>query len=95
MRELHELTSAIESLGYAAATTELERGDLLVVCTDGVADSRRGSRRFDTRGIAEVLTAHPASEPADLAAQICSAAAVFHDEMLPSDDRLVLAIRVD
>ncbi len=94
MRELHELTSAIESLGYAAATTELERGDLLVVYTDGVADSRRGSRRFDTRGIEEVLTAHPASEPADLAAQICSAAA-FHDDMLPSDDRLVLAIRVD
>lgn len=81
--------------GYVAATTELESGDLLVVYTDGVADSRRGNRRFDSRGIGEVLTAHPGGEPAELAAQICGAAAIFHDDMLPSDDRLVLAIRID
>jgi serine phosphatase RsbU (regulator of sigma subunit) len=88
-------------LRYEEKTERLAQGDILLIYTDGVTDSRRGNALFGSEGVVRILESlhHQTPEadihPEDIARNVRSAAAGFHDPALPGDDRLVMAIRVD
>ncbi len=115
-------------LRFEEKTDGLAQGDVLLIYTDGVTESRRAGRLFGSEGVIQVLRSlrRPAddaghleagvaadpgapvdpSAPAegstigtirveDIARDVRSAAAAYHDPSLPGDDRLVMAIRLD
>ena len=73
----------------------LLRGDVMVVYTDGVADSRHDSKEFGIDGIRSIVASIPDGSPYVIASEICKAATEFHDPSLPGDDRLVMAVRLN
>jgi serine phosphatase RsbU (regulator of sigma subunit) len=78
---------------YKESVETFTRGDVLVVYTDGVSDARRSSKTFGVEGIASVLSDVFYEEPEYIAQGVCSAATQYHDADLPTDDRLVMAVR--
>jgi serine phosphatase RsbU (regulator of sigma subunit) len=80
---------------FEESAAALSPGDVLVVYTDGVTESRRTDTEFGTEGICTALQSVEGRDPQKMAAAVCSAATDHHDEALPADDRLVMAIRLD
>jgi hypothetical protein len=78
---------------YCQAETILGADDVLLLYTDGVTDSRSEGRMFGVEGIERVWEGSVSEDVADLAGLICRESAAFHGTDLPSDDRLVLAVR--
>lgn len=79
--------------GYHETETRLDRGDLLLLYTDGVTDARRDGQLFGLEGVAGVCRRTENCAPEPLARAICSESARYHDaETSSSDDRLVLAV---
>ncbi len=67
--------------------------DVLLLYTDGVSEARRGESLFGLEGITQAWRdAHPCGLER-LTCAICEASGAFRDPDLPSDDRLVLALR--
>ncbi len=88
-------------LSYQEKTEGLAHGDVLLLYTDGVTDSRRGSAPFGPDGVARIVgsladdAGRTSADPDHIARTVRSAASGYHDPSLPGDDRLVLAIRLD
>lgn len=78
---------------FKKSVETFDRGDLLLVYTDGVSDSRRRATTFGVDGIASVLRDVCHEDPERIARGVCSAATAYHDAGLPTDDRLVMAAR--
>jgi serine phosphatase RsbU (regulator of sigma subunit) len=81
-------------LRFAEATEGLAQDDVLLIYTDGVSDSRRGGALFGPEGIVRVVGEFPDQDPEAIARLVCATAAGYHDPSLPSDDRLVMAVRL-
>ena len=73
----------------------LRKGDMLVVYTDGVSDSRCGVGQFGVEGIVSTVKTIHDDNPERIASAVCAAATEFHDSSFPADDRLVMAVRVN
>ncbi len=92
---------------FEEKTDRLTQGDVLLIYTDGVTDSRRGTAFFGSEGVIRILKSlhhevradapHPETlaHSEHIARTVRSAAAGYHDPSLPGDDRLVMAIRLD
>ena len=80
---------------FEETTESLARGDILLVYTDGVADSRRSSGDFGINGISTAVGTIADHDPEQIADTVCSAATGYHDPSLPGDDRLVMAVRLN
>jgi serine phosphatase RsbU (regulator of sigma subunit) len=74
---------------------KFHRGDVLLVYTDGVTDSRRGAKEFGVAGISSAVDTISDHDPGRIAGVVRTAATEYHDARLPADDRLVLAVRLD
>lgn len=79
---------------YKEVHFELDRRDILLIYTDGVTEARRGGGFFGLEGIASVWSAWRGRDLGILAHEICRAASRFHDQDLPTDDRLVVAAKL-
>jgi serine phosphatase RsbU (regulator of sigma subunit) len=78
---------------YDERETTLERGDLLVCCTDGIAEIMDEDwRAFDTEGIARAASAARA-RTADEVAEYVLQAAREHAVGRPADDATLLVVR--
>jgi serine phosphatase RsbU (regulator of sigma subunit) len=82
-------------LRFAEATERVAPGDVLLIYTDGVSDSQRGKTRLGAEGIARVAGLLRHQDPKHIARNLCAIAADYHDPSLPTDDRLVVAVRLD
>lgn len=80
---------------FAGSDQQFSPGDVLVVYTDGVTDSRRGSQEFGVGGILTAAKSISDHDPSEIARRVCAAAADFHDTAIPADDRLVMAVRLN
>lgn len=88
---------------FESASFSVQKGDLLVLHTDGVTEARHEGSLFGVEGIARVIKAettasltHASLTHASLthlARAVVTAAARHHDPSLPDDDRLVLLAR--
>lgn len=83
----------LESPDYAEYTTRLDVGDRMVIYTDGISESRKGSILFGTEGIEQVLVEHGAEPPDVLAESILEAAKNFAEGKLRDDTALVIICR--
>lgn len=81
---------------FQEASEPFKPGDILLIYTDGVADSRRNSDHyFGVEGIVRTVESLT-HDDLELAAQtVCREATEFHDPALAGDDRLVMAIRMN
>ena len=79
---------------FEGVTYALEEGDLLILYTDGVPESRNNGHLFGVEGVTRVVRTRASSTPAEIAQAVVSAAAGHHDPELPADDRLVLVARI-
>lgn len=79
---------------YAEVKRRLSPGEILLVYTDGVSEARNDNALFGNDGVIGAAESLTEQDPASIARRVCSAAAEFHDPDLPSDDRLVVAVRV-
>ncbi len=70
----------------------LGAGDVMVLVTDGVLESRRGDELFGEHRLADVIASHDAPSAQALADSILAAAEGFHDRW-SVDDIAVLVIR--
>jgi serine phosphatase RsbU (regulator of sigma subunit) len=87
---------AFPNTSFPSLSLPLDGGDLLLIATDGVTESRRSGRMFGPEGIAEIVRRikegdGAGSDPSTIAREVCAASIRHHDETLPGDDRLVLA----
>lgn len=83
------------NLPFSESTDQLAAGDVLLIYTDGVCDSRRGFQEFGAEGIVRAAGDVLRDDPKAIASRVCSAARAYHDSSIPSDDRLVMAVRLD
>ncbi len=81
-------------LRFGAVRESLGPGDVLLVYTDGVSDSRNCLASFGTEGIARTAVAASPADPREIARTVHERAQGFHDPALPGDDRLVVAVRL-
>lgn len=81
-------------LRFGAVREGLGSEDVLLVYTDGVSDSRKGGESFGPEGIARTARIASLDDPREIARSVYEGAQVFHDPSLPSDDRLVVAVRL-
>jgi serine phosphatase RsbU (regulator of sigma subunit) len=72
-----------------------EQGDVLLVYTDGVTDSRRSAKEFGVAGISSAVDTIADHDPGRIASAVRTAATEYHDASLPADDRLVMAVRLN
>jgi phosphoserine phosphatase RsbU/P len=73
-------------------TLRLERGDLLVLYTDGVTEARSADGKFfGLRRLCDVIEAHGAAEPADVRDRILAGVASFRSQQ--DDDETVVVFR--
>lgn len=79
---------------FASAEEYLQPGQVLLIYTDGVSESRRGSEVFGLNRIIEAARATPSQDPEQIARSVHKSALAFHDPALPDDDRLVIAVRL-
>ena len=80
---------------FEEAAETFAPGDVLLVYTDGVTDSRRGSQDFGIEGICTAVRTIADHDPDRIATTVCAAATDYHDPSLPGDDRLVMAVRLN
>jgi sigma-B regulation protein RsbU (phosphoserine phosphatase) len=84
---------------YGQATVELERGDLLLLYTDGITETaspQRGAASRELFGVErldEVLLGCAASGAADCIGRVRAAVAEFCENAPPTDDQTLIAIR--
>ncbi len=71
----------------------LEPQEVLLLYTDGISEARRGTEVFGSDRIAEAARTSPSAEPLTVARRVHREAVTFHDPSLPTDDRLVIAVR--
>ena len=77
---------------FTEGRTGLQRGDVLVLYTDGVTDARRDGVLFGEGGLVESLARYKGLQVSDLAHNLVHDALVFADGRL-HDDAAVLAVR--
>ncbi len=66
---------------------------VLLLYTDGISEARRGKQVFGIERIAEAARRSPSADPQEVARRVHREAVAFHDPSLPTDDRLVIAVR--
>jgi PAS domain S-box-containing protein len=89
------LLGAFEDVGWSADEVALEPGDTLVLYTDGVTDTTRGSgERFGQDRVAELLSGCAGLAPEDVARRIDAALLAF-EQGPQRDDVAVLVLRAD
>jgi serine phosphatase RsbU (regulator of sigma subunit) len=86
------LISLTEDADYASREVPLERGDLVLLYTDGLAEARNGDSLFGEERIAAHLRRDPGCDVHVLCKQLGEAADDFADQPL-TDDIAILAVR--
>jgi hypothetical protein len=86
------LISLTEDADYASREVPLERGDLVLLYTDGLAEARNGEQLFGEERISAHLRRDPSCDVHVLCKQLGEAAEDFANNPL-SDDIAILAIR--
>ncbi len=92
-----ELTAGGVLLGVSADATypdvcvELGAGDVVVLCTDGLTEARRGDELFGTERLREVLEACRGRRAADILEGLLAAVRAYADR--PLDDLTVVVLR--
>lgn len=76
---------------YAQTSFRLERGDTLIMCTDGVVEARRDDDFFGIEGVLEAVRGMSAAGPATLAERIREAAVAFAGRL--RDDLQLIAVK--
>jgi sigma-B regulation protein RsbU (phosphoserine phosphatase) len=81
------------STEYSAEKMQLQKGDVLLLYTDGVSESQnpRGEE-FGVQNLMEVLKTRPPGSPQDLIRSCVSNLASFRSGISPGDDLALLAI---
>lgn len=94
---LEELTDGGVLLGVAARSdypemeTQLQAGDLVLLCTDGLTEARRGDDMFGGERLAVVLAANAFRPAAEIVSALLAAAQAFTDQ--PPDDMTVVVLK--
>jgi phosphoserine phosphatase RsbU/P len=84
---------------YAESITTLEKGDLLLLYTDGITEaspvpiSGQSRRLFGTKRLDQVLLDSPSVSPQQIITNIRAAVATFTDDAPAADDQTLLALR--
>ena len=88
-----------EDQTYAQSTIKLERGDLLLLYTDGITEAtgptHDAERRdlFGTERLDQILLGCGSCSAADCIARIRKGVAAYSDNAMPTDDQTLIAIR--
>lgn len=77
----------------ACAPVFLEPGDLLVLGTDGVVETRRGGQCFGTDRLCEFIASRRTVRLEPILAELMEATAAFHEDGPPPDDLTMLMVR--
>jgi sigma-B regulation protein RsbU (phosphoserine phosphatase) len=90
----------LESQSYPQTTITLERGDVLLLYTDGITEARAPAiapgvprEMFGVDRLDELLLGCDGVDPAACVTRVCDAVAAFTHDAPPSDDRTLIAIR--
>jgi serine phosphatase RsbU (regulator of sigma subunit) len=79
---------------YGSGRTLLGAGDLLAIYSDGITEAEDAAGRpFDERGLAAVLTRHPAADVPDLARHVVAAVEAHTGDVRLADDLTILLLR--
>lgn len=84
----------LTGIQFHEASHRLSRDSVLLICTDGIIEARRGEAIFGFEGVVDVAGSPAGRDPGTIARAVCSAAADFHDARYPADDRLAVAVRL-
>lgn len=83
----------VDHTDYTEATARLEKGDLVVLCTDWLTDLRGpDGRRLGTTGLRNLLAELGGGDPARLSQKLLDSAAVFTGDAEPRDDRTLMVL---
>ena len=83
-----------EGTTYAATTTTLEPGDLLLLYSDGITEAESPSGiPFDEEGLDAIITASPDATAPDLAGRVMTAVSAHAHDHRFADDLTVLILR--
>lgn len=77
----------------ACASISLEPGDLLVLGTDGLVETRRGGEQFGMARLTEFLLQGKGRPLPELLADLIDATTAFHEQARPDDDLTLLIVR--
>lgn len=80
---------AFEEVRLGDVPIEMQRGDQLVLYTDGVIDARRAAERFGMDRLRQVVDSCTATNAGDLTDAIEGAVLDFNDDPLPDDAAIV------
>lgn len=75
---------------YTQSVIQLEPGNILVIYTDGITDSRNKNTFFGSEGLADVVARHAAGSTAEIAESIYQATMRHSDGQLNDDAALLL-----
>jgi sigma-B regulation protein RsbU (phosphoserine phosphatase) len=85
----------ITPVTYTQKTLTLEKGDLVVMYTDGISEAMNaGDEEFGEERLVETVRAHPGASPSDLIGSLIAAADEFAAGAPQHDDVTVLVVRV-
>lgn len=95
LRELRDLVGpplgAFAESAYHSTSTRLEKGDLLVMYTDGVIDARDCGEPLGEEGATRIIRENQGADPSDVAHALARAASGYASDCL-LDDIAVLAL---
>ncbi|KQS69272.1 PP2C family protein-serine/threonine phosphatase [Modestobacter sp. Leaf380] len=90
------LSSAMLGRRWRTETVGTDPGDVLLVFTDGVTESRGpAGEEFGTEGVLATAADHPGAEPGRLVAALAAASMRFGGSAPRRDDHTVVCVRVD
>ena len=80
---------------YTRGSLELEAGDILLACTDGIteADNAAGDQ-FESEGMVKLAVAHRQGAAQQIVDTVCAQVTEFHRGGIHHDDRVMMAIKV-
>ena len=85
----------LEGTSYEALTLDLEPGDVVILVSDGITETRQASgSEYDETRLIEVVRGHPGASAGELVQAIFDDVNAFSSGARQEDDRTVIALKI-